>query len=128
MLNDDGNENENENLPECKIILLGETHTGKTSLISRLIYSTFVENEASTLVASNFSKVIEYKEFGGTRLRLQIWDTAGQERFRSINKIFYKDASIAILVYDITNERTFKEIENYWYNQVKLYGDKNVRK
>ena len=117
-----------ENLQECKIILLGETQTGKTSIISRLIFDRFMYNEPSTLVASNVSKVIEYKEFGKIKLRLQIWDTAGQERFRSINKIFYKDASVAIFVYDITNEKSFKEIENYWYNQVKLLGDQHVRK
>ena len=111
---------------ECKVVLLGETMTGKTSLISRLVDNTFNYNEQTTFVASNYSKEIEYPEFNNITLKLQIWDTAGQEKFRSINKIFYKEAAVAILVYDITNERSFEQLKSYWYQEVKQKGEKNV--
>ena len=54
-----------------------------------------------------------------TTVGLTIWDTAGQEKYRSIIKIFYKDANVAILVYDISRRESFEEIKNYWYGQVK---------
>ena len=120
------NDKEKDSRLECKVVLLGETMTGKTSLISRLVDNTFNYNEQTTFVASNYSKEIEYPEFNNITLKLQIWDTAGQEKFRSINKIFYKEAAVAILVYDITNERTFEQLKSYWYQEVKQKGEKNV--
>ena len=126
MTEDSKNENDKDSKLECKVVLLGETMTGKTSLISRLVDNTFDYNEQTTFVASNESKEIEYPEFNNITLKLQIWDTAGQEKFRSINKIFYKEAAVAILVYDITNERSFEQLKSYWYQEVKQKGEKNV--
>ena len=126
MTEDSKNENDKDSKLECKVVLLGETMTGKTSLISRLVDNTFNYNEQTTFVASNYSKEIEYPEFNNITLKLQIWDTAGQEKFRSINKIFYKEAAVAILVYDITNERSFEQLKSYWYQEVKQKGEKNV--
>ena len=126
MTEDSKNENDKDSKLECKVVLLGETMTGKTSLISRLVDNTFNYNEPTTFVASNYTKEIEYPEFNNITLKLQIWDTAGQEKFRSINKIFYKEAAVAILVYDITNERSFERLKSYWYQEVKQKGEKNV--
>ena len=126
MTEDSKNENDKDSKLECKAVLLGEMLTGKTSLISRLVDNTFNYNEQTTFVASNYSKEIEYPEFNNITLKLQIWDTAGQEKFRSINKIFYKEAAVAILVYDITNERSFEQLKSYWYQEVKQKGEKNV--
>ena len=126
MTEDSKNENDKDSKLECKVVLLGETMTGKTSLISRLVDNTFNYNEQTTFVASNYSKEIEYPEFNNITLKLQIWDTAGQEKFRSINKIFYKEAAVAILVYDITNEGSFAQLKSYWYQEVKQKGEKNV--
>ena len=53
------------------------------------------------------------------KINFDIWDTAGQERFRSVNTIFYKEAYVCIMVYDITNSDSFESIKNYWYNIVK---------
>ena len=123
---DSKNEKEKDSKLKCKVVLLGEMLTGKTSLISRLVDNTFNYNEQTTFVASNYSKEIEYPEFNNITLKLQIWDTAGQEKFRSVNKIFYKEAAVAILVYDITNERSFEQLKSYWYQEVKQKGEKNV--
>ena len=54
------------------------------------------------------------------------WDTAGQERYRSIAKIYYQDAHIAILVYDITKKASFDEVKNYWIDQIKQNAPKNI--
>ena len=120
---------EEEEIPseiEVKVVLLGETHTGKTSLISKLINDAFSYNEPSTLVASSVEKVYEYKEYNNVEVHMEIWDTAGQEKYRALTKIFYKDASIAILVYDITRRESFDELKNYWFNQIKDYAPKNT--
>ena len=57
---------------------------------------------------------------------IQIWDTAGQEKYRSLTKIFYKDASIAILVYDITRKDSFEEIKKYWVSQLNENASKKI--
>jgi small GTP-binding protein len=57
---------------------------------------------------------------------MKIWDTAGQEKYRSIQKIFYKDANAAILVYDITRKTSFEEIQNYWISQIRENSSKLV--
>ena len=67
-----------------------------------------------------------FKDYQNQVVKFEIWDTAGQEKYRSLTQIFYKDASIAILVYDITNEESFEEIQNYWYDQIKESAPKNI--
>ena len=59
-------------------------------------------------------------------LKLDIWDTAGQEQYRSLTKLFYKDANVAILVYDITSKQSFDELKGYWANQVKESGPADI--
>ena len=69
-----------------------------------------------------------FDEYGGKTIKFEIWDTAGQEKYRALTKIFYKDAAVAILVYDITRRKSFDEIKNYWYNQIKESGKANISK
>ena len=107
----------------CKIVLLGESGVGKTCIISRYVNGTYDDKSESTNGASYASKTIEIQ---GKNLRFDIWDTAGQEKYRSLTKFFYKDATIAILVYDITRKQSFEEWKNYWYDQLKTCGEKNV--
>ena len=57
---------------------------------------------------------------------MNIWDTAGQEKFRSLNKLYYKNAKVVILVYDIADIKSFNEVKNYWYNQIKENTNKDV--
>ena len=59
---------------------------------------------------------------------MDVWDTAGQEKYRSLTKIFYKDASIAILVYDIARRETFEEIKTYWITQLTQFGKNDLSK
>ena len=103
------NENEFED-NNIKIILIGSFGVGKTSIIRSFDKKKFNEYEPSTLSCNFISKtvIIDNKNY-----ICDIWDTAGQERFRSLNKLFIKDSKIIILVYDISQRKTFIELK-YW--------------
>ena len=119
---------EDEVAQTCKVVLLGESGVGKTCIIARFINNTFEENLISTTGASYAGKTMTFDEFGGKSIKFEIWDTAGQEKYRSLTKIFYKDAGAAILVYDITRKESFEEIQKYWINQIKEFAPKNISK
>ena len=108
---------------KIKAILVGESQTGKTCILNKLVSNIFIENPGSTNVAENLEKEFTVE---GKTITLDIWDTAGQEKFRSLNKIFFKDAEIAFLVYDITKKQTFDELKNFWVEQVRTFSSENV--
>lgn len=113
----------NQKSYNVKCVVVGDSGTGKTCIAQRLAFNNFTDNPESTIGASNFTHLIE---FGDTSLKLEIWDTAGQEAYRSLNRIFYKDAKIVILTYDITNYESFKNISTIWLPQVKECVDQNA--
>ena len=117
-----------ENAKSCKIVLLGESGVGKTSIIDRFINDKFEDEGISTIAASFVDKTMTFEEFQGKSVKFEIWDTAGQEKYRSLNKIFYKKTGAAILVYDITNKQSFEELKNYWYQQIKEFAPKDISK
>jgi small GTP-binding protein len=112
----------------CKVVLLGESGVGKTCIIARYVNNTFEDNGMSTTGASYAGKNMTFEEAGGKSIKFEIWDTAGQEKYRALTKIFYKDASIAVLVYDITKKESFEELKKYWYNQIKDCAPENTSK
>ena len=101
-----------------KVVLLGEAGVGKTCIIKQFTENKFDINVISSLSAQFVSKTIEYTDFGKA-LKFDIWDTVGQERFRSIAKIFYKDAHVVILVYDITSKKSFNALNDFWIGEIK---------
>ena len=119
---------EDDGTQTCKVVLLGESGVGKTCIIARFINNTFEENLISTTGASYAGKTMTFDEYEGKSIKFEIWDTAGQEKYRSLTKIFYKDAGAAILVYDITRKESFEEIQKYWINQIKDFAPKNISK
>ena len=108
----------------CKILLIGESVVGKTSIISQYVEETFKEDQETSAGASFSTKKLELKN--GNLVTLEIWDTAGQEKFRALTQLFYKESSAAILVYDITRKDSFEQIKEYWFNQVKEKSPNNV--
>ncbi len=118
-------DNNGPKVPGCKVVLVGESGVGKTCIISRFISGAFDSNVSSTNGASYASKNVQYDKLGKSLL-LDVWDTAGQEKYRALTKFFYKDAKVAILVYDITRMDTFNSVKNFWYEQVKENGPKNI--
>ena len=105
----------NEDGIPCKVILVGDSGVGKTSIIGRYL-NKYTAEQRATIGASYSNKTQIVDKY---QLNFDIWDTAGQERFRSVNSIFYKEAYICIMVYDITKEESFQSVKEYWYNTVK---------
>ena len=111
-----------ENPIRCKTILVGNSGVGKTSIISRYL-GKFNPKEKTTIGASFTNKL---EVVNDKKILFEIWDTAGQERYRSINNIFYQDAYICLLVYDITKKQTFDDIKEYWYKSVLDEATENI--
>jgi len=105
-----------------KLLLIGNSSVGKSSLLLR--FSDNVFNEAFLPTIGVDFKIRTF-DLGGKTAKLQIWDTAGQERFKTITKAYYKGAHGIILVYDITDEQSFKDLEN-WQNEVEKHASTNV--
>ena len=111
--------------PSCKVVLVGDSGVGKTCIISRYISGAFNQNSPSTNGASYASKLITFEDINKT-ISLDIWDTAGQEKYKSLTKFFYKDAAVAILVYDVTSKSSFESMKSFWYGQIQDFGSKNI--
>ena len=107
-----------------KVVLLGESGVGKTSIISQFITHKFDPHRETSLNAQFVSKTMDFTDIGQS-IKFDIWDTVGQEKYRSLAKIFYKDAKAIIFVYDITTEYSFESIKSYWYEETKANWDGN---
>ena len=110
---------------QCKVVLIGESGVGKTSIINRYISNTFSNVLTATPGASFTSKTLFLKEYNQS-IKFEIWDTAGQEKYRALAKVFYKTVAVCILVYDITRKTSFEELKNYWVNEVKANASPNM--
>ena len=106
-----------------KVILVGETEVGKTSLITQYTEQKFTNAYIATYANDRVHKAIT---IDNETLNLEIWDTIGQEKMRALNKIFMKNADIALLIYDVTSQKTFNEIK-YWHKVIEdANGKDNV--
>ena len=95
-----------------KIVLIGDTSVGKTSIVSRFTHKRFISHTCSTIGASFVSYVVEIDD---EKVRLNIWDTAGQERYRSMVSMYYREVDFCSIVFNIQNYK----VENiaYWVNE-----------
>eukprot|EP01118_Nematostelium_gracile_P000785 TRINITY_DN10791_c0_g1_i1.p1 TRINITY_DN10791_c0_g1~~TRINITY_DN10791_c0_g1_i1.p1 ORF type:complete len:223 (-),score=40.43 TRINITY_DN10791_c0_g1_i1:17-685(-) len=107
--------NPNEQLLEAKLVVLGDTGVGKTSIVLQYVENRFNVMSSPTIGASFLSKTLWVD---GVRCRLQLWDTAGQERFRSLAPMYYRGAAAAILVYDVTNAESFRKVKE-WVKELR---------
>ena len=99
-----------------KLVLLGESGVGKTSIISQYTTKKFNPRCSTSVSAQFISKTIQFPEFEKS-IKFDIWDTVGQEKYRSLTKIFYRDAKVIVFVYDITTEYSFNQLKEYWYQE-----------
>ena len=100
----------------CKVVLIGESGVGETSIIQRFTSNTFSSTQSSTGGANFVEKEMNIEN---QKIKFEIWDTAGQEKFRSLAKVFYNNASVCVMVYDITNKRSFDELKSFWADNVR---------
>ena len=116
-----------KNILTCKVALVGSSGVGKTCIIERFTKDTYDEEKVSeaTVTSSYSEKKINFKDYNKT-ICFNIWDTAGQEVYRALAKNFYKNASIGILVYDITRRITFEDIQTFWSKELKENGEENM--
>ena len=113
-----------QNEEENKVVLIGESGVGKTCIINQFMNGKFNADSLATLSAQFFRKNIVFS--GDKNITLDIWDTAGQEMFRSLNRIFYSNSKVVVLVYDVTNKKSFDELKNYWWGQIKENCNNNI--
>ena len=105
-----------------KVVLLGESGVGKTSIISQFTANKFNPRCPTSVSAQFISKIIKFPQYNKS-IKFDIWDTVGQEKYRSLAKIFYKDALIIIFVYDITTEFSFTAIKDFWFKETNENAD-----
>ena len=99
-----------------KILLLGDSSVGKTCILKRYTDNTFQDAYLSTIGFDFKFKTVNLNN--GKQVRVQLWDTAGQERFRTIAKSYYKSANGILLIYDVTNRKSYDNIRK-WLNQIR---------
>mmetsp|Transcript_29045 Transcript_29045/g.84820 ORF Transcript_29045/g.84820 Transcript_29045/m.84820 type:complete len:205 (-) Transcript_29045:352-966(-) len=105
-----------------KLVLLGDTAVGKSSLVIRLVRDEFQEYQEPTIGAAFLTHAISLTS---TVVKFEIWDTAGQERYHSLAPMYYRDAMAAVVVYDITNKETLASAKR-WINELKQRGSPDV--
>jgi len=93
-----------------KVIILGDSGVGKTSLMNQFVNQKFSNQYKATIGADFLAKEVEVD---GQSVNLQIWDTAGQERFQSLGVAFYRGADCCVLVYDVTNQKSFDSLDSW---------------
>ena len=107
-----------------KVILVGDSNVGKTSILQRYAKDTFRGDIEPTIGPQFMSRLVEVEETG-TTLKLQIWDTAGQEKYRSVTPIYYRDAAAAICVFDVTSEVSLEAAER-WVQDLREYAPAHI--
>lgn len=107
-----------------KLLLIGDSGVGKSCLLLRFSDDSFTPSFITTIGIDFKIRTIELE---GKRIKLQIWDTAGQERFRTITTAYYRGAMGILLVYDVTDEKSFNNIRN-WIRNIEQHATESVNK
>jgi len=101
-----------------KVVVIGDASVGKSSLIHRAVDEEFWA--CAPTIGCNFRKYAAKSTFGEDAT-LEIWDTAGEERYQSIMSMYYRNAKAVIMIYDMSNPKSFMNVTQYWIEQVKTY-------
>lgn len=104
-----------------KIILIGDSGVGKSSILHALVYNS--TTDVYPTIGIDYAK--SYIYVNDNKIKLSLWDTAGQERFKSLISVYYRGVDAIIMIYDITNRQTFKNID-YWIRETMKYCNDNV--
>ncbi|KAI3403997.1 SEC4 [Candida oxycetoniae] len=106
-----------------KLLLVGDSGVGKSCLLLRFVEDKFNPSFITTIGIDFKIRTIESK---GKKIKLQVWDTAGQERFRTITTAYYRGAMGIILIYDVTDARSFENVQN-WFQTVSQHANEEAQ-
>jgi len=107
---------------QFKLVLLGDSAVGKSSLVLRFVKKQFFEYQESTIGAAFLTQTVAVDDYV---VKFEIWDTAGQERYHSLAPMYYRGAAAAIVVYDITNRQSFVRAKS-WVKELQRQGNANI--
>lgn len=109
---------------QFKLVLLGESAVGKSSIVHRFVKNTFDDMRESTIGAAFLTQTITLPEVN-TTVKFEIWDTAGQERYKSLAPMYYRNANAALCVYDITSQSSFQKAQD-WIKELKKQAPEGI--
>ena len=112
----------NAQIPKISLVVIGDTGVGKSCLLLQFVDRRFSASHDLTVGVDFGSRIVD---IDGERIKLQIWDTAGQESFRSIARSYYRDASGALLVFDVTRRETFEHLER-WLQETRQFASQHI--
>ena len=107
---------------QFKLVLLGESSVGKSSLVLRFVKGQFHEFQESTIGAAFLTQTVQIDD---TTVKFEIWDTAGQERYHSLAPMYYRGAQAAIVVYDLSNKETFQKAQT-WVKELQRQASPSI--
>merc|ERR1712216_860993 len=107
---------------QYKLVLLGDSAVGKSSLVLRFVRGQFFEYQESTIGAAFLTQNVSLNDY---TVKFEIWDTAGQERYHSLAPMYYRGAAAAVVVYDITNADSFARAKS-WVKELQRQGSPNI--
>lgn len=113
----------NGKLYQFKLVLLGESAVGKSSLVLRFVKDQFDDYRESTIGAAFLTQTISLDD--ATTVKFEIWDTAGQERYKSLAPMYYRNANCAVVVYDITQAASLEKAKS-WVKELQRQADPNI--
>ncbi|ODQ61335.1 hypothetical protein WICANDRAFT_27731 [Wickerhamomyces anomalus NRRL Y-366-8] len=108
---------------QFKLVLLGESAVGKSSIVHRFVKDSFDDFRESTIGAAFLTQTIQLDE--STTVKFEIWDTAGQERYKSLAPMYYRNANAAIVVYDITQESSLERAKS-WIKELQRQANSDI--
>ncbi|SCW04425.1 LAFE_0H13234g1_1 [Lachancea fermentati] len=111
---------------QFKLVLLGDSSVGKSSIVHRFVKDSFDEFRESTIGAAFLSQTIKLEKQDDVTIKFEIWDTAGQERYKSLAPMYYRNANAALIVYDITQPDSLAKAQS-WVDELKnKVGDQDL--
>ena len=106
-----------------RVVTIGDSSVGKTCIINRFLRNSFDGNEPNTIGALYDSY---YQECNGKTIEIQLWDTAGQEQYRALGPVYFRSASAALVVFDITNRDSFNNLLDWIKAFRNVSGDNTI--
>jgi len=114
---------QSQRFAQFKLVLLGESAVGKSSLVLRFVKDQFDDYRESTIGAAFLTQTIPLDET--TTVKFEIWDTAGQERYKSLAPMYYRNANCAVVVYDITQAASLDKAKA-WVKELQRQANENI--